>query len=209
MSCQNNAKCGSGREAKPAFSLALPEATSMCQRSLSLSLYRCRSKSWQRFQTPSTASCAVYHLLNERTAAPVLGVVGSNVDRGHCCGMPQKAASRWLEDTVSQIVYFIRCSLIFLVEPTACASSWARNGTCITAAAVTMPDPQPTEPPGHSILLYFSPLSGSVLISWVFCTEWLWAEMNRNGNLIMVRSELKSYSCQIASWSLLCYFLFH
>lgn len=39
------------------------------------------------------------------------------------------------------------------MEPTACASSWARNGTCITAAAVTMPDPQPTEPPGNSCSL--------------------------------------------------------
>ena len=36
----------------------------------------------------------------------------------------------------------------FLVVPTACGSSWARDQT--QAPAVTTPDPQPTEPPGNS-----------------------------------------------------------
>ena len=36
----------------------------------------------------------------------------------------------------------------FLAAPAACRSSWAKFRTCITA--VTMPDPQPTEPQGNS-----------------------------------------------------------
>ena len=55
-------------------------------------------------------------------------------------------------------IFFIL--FVFLATPTACGSFWARDGTWATA--VTMTDPQPTEPPANFLE------SSAFLESWVF-----------------------------------------
>ena len=57
------------------------------------------------------------------------------------------------------IYFFIIIVSYFLATPEACRSSWARDQTYAIAVtrvtALTMPDPQPTEPPENSMFITF------------------------------------------------------